>query len=489
MNFAAMWSFSFLPRLWQYLLAFLLIALITVVLFALRDVLDTAVIALLYLMPLGIITAYWGLGPGITSALITFLTFNYFFIQPYYTLTVHRPADIVILVVFLIVAIVISQLVGRAQAGLAAATARELEATQLYELSTALTGLHDEHAIAQILAKQVRAVAGSEYVELTITGAQPFGYRLPEITPPTRPPELIVPIEAARGVLGQIRLWRAAPAISSRERRLFQTFASQSALALERAWLAQAESRAKVLEESDKLKTAILSSVSHELRTPLSTIKAAASSLRGKEVSWDSPARVDLVAAIDDEADHLNMLVGNLLDMSRIESGALKPKREWNILPEIVGTVLARMKRLALEHTLEVDVPESLPLVPVDYVQMEQVFTNLVSNSLKYAPADTAVCIHARQEDDLIHVQVSNQGPQVPPEDLERIFDKFYRITAADRVTGTGLGLSICKGIIEAHGGRIWAENVSDGLAFNFTLPLTWDGTKPSQFPIDTEAE
>jgi len=488
MNFA-MQNSSFLSHLRRYLFSFLLIAFITVLFFALRDVLDTTLVALLYLLPLGVITAYWGLGPGITSALITFLTFNYFFIEPYYTFTVHQPIDIVILVVFLIVAVVISQLVGRAQAGLAAATAREREDTQLYKLSTDLTGLHDDHAIAKILAKQVRAVAESEYVELNVAGTQPFAYRLPEIDPPTRPSELIVPIEAARGVLGEIRLWRAAPAISSSEKQLFQTFASQGALALERAWLAQAESRAQVLEESDHLKSAILSSVSHELRTPLSTIKAAASSLRGREVGWDSPARVELIAAIDDEADHLNMLVGNLLDMSRIESGALKPKREWNILPEIVGSVLARMKHLAEEHQIEVDVPENLPLVPADYVQMEQVFTNLVSNSLKYAPARTVIRIRARVEDESIHVEVSNQGPQVPSEHLERIFDKFYRITAAERVTGTGLGLSICKGIIEAHGGRIWAENVHDGLAFNFTLPLTWDGAKPPQLPMDTEAE
>jgi two-component system sensor histidine kinase KdpD len=489
MNPVNMQRSAYLSRFWQYLLALLLIASVTAVFVVLRDVLDTTLIALLYLLPLGMITAFWGLGPGITGALITFFTFNYFFIPPYYTLTVHRPTDVVVLVVFLIVAIVISQLVARAQAGLAAATAREREATQLYELSTAFTGLPDDHAIAQILAKQVHEVAQGEYVELNLTGTQPFSFRLPESNPPTRPPELVVPIETARGGVGEIRLWRAAPAITSSERRLFQTFASQGALALERAWLAQAESRARVLEESDRLKSAILSSVSHELRTPLSTIKAASSSLRGKEVGWDSPARVDLVAAIDDEADHLNMLVGNLLDMSRIESGALKPRREWNILPEIVGSVLARMKNLAVEHRIEVDVPESLPLVPVDYVQMEQVFTNLVSNSLKYAPANTVVCIRAQVEDESVHVQVSNQGPQVPSEHLERIFDKFYRITAADRVTGTGLGLSICKGIIEAHGGRLWAENVPDGLAFNFTVPLTWEGVKPPQLPMDPEAE
>jgi two-component system, OmpR family, sensor histidine kinase KdpD len=489
MNSAKMRKCSFISQLWQYGFAFLLIAVVTAIFFVLRDVLETTLIALLYLIPLGMITAYWGLGPGITSALITFLAFNYFFIPPYYTLTVHRPADVVILVVFLIVAVVISQLVARAQAGLAAATAREREATQLYELSTAFTGLPDDHAIAQILAKQVYAVAEGEYVELSVTGPHPFEVQLPEIKPPARPPELIVRIEAARGYLGEIRLWRAQPAISASEKRLFQTFASQGALALERAWLIQAESRTKVLEESDRLKSAILSSVSHELRTPLSTIKAAASSLRGKEVSWDSPARTELVAAIDDEADHLNLLVGNLLDMSRIESGALQPKREWNILAEIVESVLGRMRHLAGEHTLMVDVPEDLPLIPVDYVQMEQVFTNLVSNSLKYAPPNTVVCIRAQVEGETLHVQVSNQGPQVPPEHLERIFDKFYRITAADKVTGTGLGLSICKGIIEAHGGRIWAENLPDGLAFNFTVPLIWDGETPPQLPLDTETE
>ncbi|HSJ85601.1 MAG TPA: ATP-binding protein [Anaerolineales bacterium] len=481
---------SFLSQFSKYLLAFLLIATITAVFFVLRDVfLDTTLVALLYLIPLGIITARWGLGPGIMSAFLTFLTFNYFFIEPHYTFTVHRPTDIVILVVFLIVAVVISQLVGRAQAGLAAATAREREATQLYELSTALTGLHEDRAIAQILAKQIHAVAQGERVELNITGSRAFRFRLPENNIPQRPPELVIPIEAARGMLGEIRLWRAQPSISLSEKRLFQTFASQGALALERAWLAQADSRAQVLEESDRLKSAILSSVSHELRTPLSTIKAAASSLRGQEVSWDSPARTELIAAIDDEADHLNWLVGNLLDMSRIESGALKPKREWNILPEIIGGVIARMKHLAVDHELKIDIPETLPLIPVDYVQMEQVFTNLISNSLKYAPANTTVSIRARVEGETVQVQVSNQGPQVPPEHLERIFDKFYRVTAADRVTGTGLGLSICKGIIEAHGGHIGAENLPDGLAFNFTLPLTWDGEKPPQLPIEPEAE
>jgi len=247
--------------------------------------------------------------------------------------------------------------VGRAQAGLAAATAREREATQLYELSTALVGLHNDHAIVEILAKQVQAVSQGEHVQISINEKQPFAFHLPETGIPARSPELVVPIEAARGNLGEILLWRFEPTISTGEQRLLQTFASQGALALERAWLAQAESRARVLEESDNLKSVILSSVSHELRTPLSTIKAAASSLRGREVSWDSPASEELISAIDDEADHLNMLVGNLLDMSRIESGVLKPKLEWNILSEIIEGVLARMKHLTEEHQIKVEIP------------------------------------------------------------------------------------------------------------------------------------
>jgi two-component system, OmpR family, sensor histidine kinase KdpD len=480
---------NYLSAAWQYLFSAVLIVLTTLVFFALRDFLDTTLVALLYLIPIGVITTTSGFTPGIISALFSFFAFNYFFIKPYYTLAVHRPLDLVILTIFLVVSIVLSRLVGRAQAGLAAANAREREATQLYELSTALAGLHDEYTVAQILGKQVSALWLGEYVEVNITGSQPVRFCLPPMTPPSRPPELTVPIQAARSTLGEILLWRLAPVITLGETRLIQTFASQAALALERARLAQAESRAKVLEESDRLKSAILSSVSHELRTPLSTIKAAASSLRGNEVGWDSPARVELIAAIDDESDHLNMLVGNLLDMSRIESGALKPKREWNILSEIVGSVTARMKYSAEEHKLEIDIPESLPFVPVDYVQMEQVFTNLISNSVKYAPPNSLIRIRAAAAGDYVHVRVSNQGPQIPPEHLERIFDKFYRVTEADRVTGTGLGLSICKGIIEAHGGKIWAENLRDGLAFNFTLPLNWEGSPPPQLPMDTEVE
>src|SRR5512134_852868 len=180
MKSIVMRSSTFILRSSHYMLAWGFVALVTAFLFTLREALDTAVVALLYLIPLGLITVFWGLGPGITSALITFLAFNYFFIQPYYNFTVHRPTDVVILVIFLIVAIVISQLVGRMQSSLAAATAREREATQLYELSTALAGLHDRHTIAKIIARQVQDFSHGEAVELNITGTEAFVFRLPE---------------------------------------------------------------------------------------------------------------------------------------------------------------------------------------------------------------------------------------------------------------------------------------------------------------------
>jgi two-component system sensor histidine kinase KdpD len=481
---------NFSRSLLQYVLAIVTITIATMALFSLRNVLDKTLIVLVYLLVVGLGTAYLNLGPGIMTALLSFLVLNYFFIPPYYTFSVHRTSDLVVLVVFLIVAVVISQLVGRAQVGLVAATAREREATQLYELSTALAGLQDDQSIAHIMAEQILQTFQAERVELIAHSTlHEIKLSVPEMVgTASRKPEWIVALKTARGLLGEIRVWRIRPLGKPSEEQLLHTFASQGAMALERAWLAQTETRAKVLEESDRLKSALLSSVSHELRTPLATIKASITSLRSGNVEWESSAREDLLAAVDDESDHLNRLVGNLLDMSRIESGALNPQRQWNLLSEIVGGVVYRMRQATEQHKLEIDIPEDLPLVPVDYVQMEQVFGNLISNSLKYAPPNTTIRILARkQTDSLLLVTVSNQGPQVPEEHLDRIFDKFYRVTDADRVTGTGLGLSICKGIIEAHGGRIRAENLPDGFAFVFTLPLTLDGTPPSHLPADSE--
>jgi two-component system sensor histidine kinase KdpD len=471
----------------EYLLAILLTGIFTLLVLPFRSEggQDHTIMSLLYLLPVVLSSLLWGLGPGALVAIASFLVLNYFFVPPYYTLLIHQTQDFLVLIVFLGVSITIGQLVGRVSKSLAETTAREYEATHLYELIMHLAGLLDEQEIVSALAEQTLLTLHAERVDVLVEaqGGMPAKHvRLEDRsqtsmeteTLPTR----ITPLQSTRGFLGEIKVWRGESRLTEAEQRLLNTFASQGVLALERVRLSQAASRARLLEDSDKFKSSLLSSVSHELRTPLATIKAAVTSLRSGTVEWDTEARMDLLAAVEEETDHLNLLVGNLLNMSRIEAGALKPERGWNSLAEIVSTALERTRQQTEKYNLEVEVSPELPLVPVDYFLIEQVFTNLISNSSKYSPEGTVISIRAAYLEDknVLKVAVSNQGPHVAPEHLERIFDKFYRVTAADRVTGAGLGLSICKGIIEAHGGHIWAENLDEGFAFNFTLPLSWEG-------------
>lgn len=482
-------------RVWKFLaseryvipfvLSILSTAPVTALLFAIRDHIQTATIVLIYLLPVGVSAALWGLWPGVVAAITAFFSLNYFFLPPYGTLIVHRSEDIVALVVFLVLAISISQFAGRMTSSLATARARENETTRLYELSQAFSKFHREADILNSLAQHVLETFQADRVEiLAETDADPLLVRLPDLPVPDPDlmpaPTALISLQGSQRLLGEIRLWRTDGSLSPAEDRLLRTFASQGVLALERVRLVASESRARILEESDRMKSSLLSSVSHELRTPLATIKAAVTSLRSDDVPWESDARADLLAAVEEETDHLNQLVGNLLNMSRIEAGALQLKRRWNVLAEIAAGPAKRARLAGQGHRIELDIPEELPLVYVDDVLMEHVFNNLLSNSLKYSPPNSVIQIKARQQDEqTIWVQVNNQGPSVSEADLEKIFDKFHRVTAADQITGTGLGLSICKGLVEAHQGRIWAENLEQGFAIRFTLPIHAGGETP----------
>lgn len=475
------------------ILAVASVGLTTAALFLPRSQLATPVIALLYLLPVLVSTTRWGLGSGITASVCSFLAFNFFFITPYYTFVVHQSQDVIVLFVFLIVAIVISQLVGRVKSSLASARAREQEVMHLYGLSSRLAGTRHPAEVGRSLADKIQDILSPSLIQvrLQITpDAPPTLLTMPEGLLPPGEPAYHIPLKTDRGLLGDIRLWMADQPVGDADRRLLQALAGQGALALERANLVEAETRAAILEESDRLKSALLSSVSHELRTPLVTIKAAASSLQDWTVAWDSPTRVELLSALEEEADRLNQLVGDLLNMSRIEAGALKLQRQWNMLIEIVDTVVAQMQHSLADYRLKIVVAEDLPLVLVDPVLLQQVFGNLLSNCLKYAPSGTAITLTTdipERNPQQILIQIVNEGPPVPEEHLEHIFDKFHRVTAADRVPGTGLGLSICRGIVEAHGGRIWAKNVPSGFAFCLTLPLTWEDSVPHRVPIEPE--
>ena len=478
-----------LTRLIGFGLAIVTMSVTTGALFLWRDELNTSTVALLYLIPVLASTALWGLWPGVISAFAAFLAYNYFFLQPYYTFVVHESQDIVALLIFLVVAVFISQLVGRACFGLAAAVARERETTRLYELSLDLAGAGSLDEIASVIAYKTAETVSATHLEISIRpiyGESALRLSIPEHNQESTTPDVVIPLETVRDFLGEIRLWLNGRVPAPAEERLLRAFAAQGALALERTALAHTETRARVLEESDRLKSALLSSVSHEFRTPLATIKAATTSLLSDEIPWEAAERNDLLSAVDEECDYLNYLVGNLLDMSRIEAGALNPGGRGTVLVEIVYSVLARLYRQLNHYQLDLRIPDDLPLVPVDYSQMEQVFINLLKNSVKYAPEGSIIQVEASlQDENTVLVKVKNEGPQVAPDHLDRIFDKFYRVTEPERVSGIGLGLSICKGIVEAHGGHIWAEDVSGGLAFFFTLPLTLDGNPPPRIEAD----
>jgi two-component system, OmpR family, sensor histidine kinase KdpD len=464
---------STFPKPVSYLLTLVITFLAAGVLYYLRQMLHPTAIALLCLTPVCLCATLWGIGPGITSAILSFFSYNYFFIEPYFSLTVRRSEDLIVLAAFLAIAVLLSELVGQAKVGMAAATAREHETHRLYELIATLSRLQDELSVTQTLAQQINEIFQPDRIEVMVemTNRPPIVTK--EGLPASTRPNLIIPLQTSRGLLGEIRLWRTTVLFTESDEKLLNAFATQVVLAVERIRLSETARRARVLEESDQLKTSLLSSVSHELRTPLATIKASVSSLRSGDVDWGSDARLDLLAVIEEETDRLNILVGNILDMSRIESGALNPQKKPNALKEIISRAVGYIHNQAQNHAIEIDVAEDLPLVSVDFVQIEQVFTNLISNSLKYAPVRTVIKIQAEPKDNkVLLVRVANQGPGVPEGQLERIFDKFYRAKNTDQITGAGLGLSICKGIIEAHGGKIWAENLPGGFAFNFTLPL-----------------
>ena len=479
---------------------------------------STSLIMMVFLLAINVITLMFGLGGGLIAAVLSFAALNFVFIEPRGAMLIHSSEDLIVLLVFVVVAGVNSQLLGTAQIGRIQAEQRERDATALSEFSVSLTSLRHSSDVAATVAEQVNRLIHARGVEVVILneGDTPpvqaysppaFQTSAEQLAKSAVSPTYQALIESPRAPLGHVSVWRSEPPLDAGEQRLVRTMAGMTALALERIRLAQIEVRANVLEESDRLKSALLSSVSHELRTPLAAIRAGAESLNRGLVPLDSSAGRDLIANMDDAAHRLSKLVDNVMDMSRIESGVMKPRREWCLLADVVLETLLHVQNELKQHEVVTQVSDDLPLVPVDPIQLDQVFTNLLTNAAKYSPPNTPIDIVAEavaqavpktasetadpvvtpaaNQPAYIHVTVTNQSTHIPPEHLERIFDKFYRVTDADRVLGTGLGLSICKGIIEAHGGNIWAANVAGGVAFHFTLPLQVAGMAPPTMPAE----
>jgi two-component system sensor histidine kinase KdpD len=265
---------------------------------------------------------------------------------------------------------------------------------------------------------------------------------------------------------------------------LLETFANQTALAIERATLAEEAQAAQLRVEGERLRNSLLSSVSHDLRTPLAVITGSASTLLESGGALEATVQQGLLQTIREEAERLNRLVQNLLEMTRLEAG-VEVRKEWHSLEEVLGAALSRLEMALRDRPVHTDMAKDLPLVPMDDVLVEQVLINLLENAAKYTPADTAIDVRAWPEDDQVMVEVADRGPGLAAGDENHIFEKFYRGAARD-ARGAGLGLAICRAILEAHGGRIWAQNRSDGGAiFRFSLPV--DGTPPHIEPHTAE--
>jgi two-component system, OmpR family, sensor histidine kinase KdpD len=478
-------------------------ALITAPLLAFRGDVSKTTVVLAYLLVVTAAAAAGGLGPGITAAALGFLAFDLLFLQPYHHIIVDDPQDYLSLAVYLLVAVVVSLLVATSERRRAQAERRERETRMLFDLSTSLVAHGSLEDTLRGVVRTVRSLfdlagcaivlpSGDGLHLAAVDGEVPgdlddrfAGVRGGQASIQLRGPDgadlepgraLTVPMRSGASVVGALVVVAGGPDSSGfgeAERRVLATFANQAALAVERGQQEEQRNRALALQETDRLRTALLNSVSHDLRTPLASIKASASSLLDREVRWSDAERDEFLATINTEVDRLTRLVHNLLDMSRIEAGALDPHLVESSVAEVVGPVVRRA-RAASRQRVDVDVPDELAPVLVDPVRLDQVLTNLLDNARGYAGAGSVEVV-ARQAGDTVELRVVDHGPGIPVPEQERVFGQFYRLKGGGRrPEGTGMGLAICRGIVQAHGGSLRVETTPGGGAtFVLSLPVS----------------
>ncbi len=483
-----------------YVIAVLGTAAATLGLLAVRPDVSKTNVVLTFLAVVVAAAATGGLGPGAIAAVAGFLAFDILFLPPYYTLVVSDRQDYLSLGVYLVTAFVVSYLVGALERRRIQAERREQETRTLYELSTSLVAHGSLDDTLSSVVRTVRSLFnlascaivlpdGRDGVRIAARdGETPSG--LDRILAPTagtgqggrlQPGQaLTVPLRAGAEPVGALVVVAGgpdSPSFGEAERRLLATFANQAALAVEQGRQEEERARTRALEETDRLRTALLNSVSHDLRTPLASIKASASSLLDPEVHWDERERQEFLHTIDEEADRLTRLVHNLLDMSRIEANALDPRLEETSLAEIAGSVVRRVRSSAsggsTGQRVDVHVPDSIPPVLADPVLLEQVLANLLDNAVRYAEG-SPIAVTARELHGSVELRVIDHGPGIPEPERERVFDQFYRLKGGGRrPEGTGMGLSICRGIVAALRGGLRVETTPGGGAtFILTLPV-----------------
>lgn len=505
------------PSLLPYVVTAFIVLMITAMGKWLLPLFDLINIALLYLLPVLISAVLWGLWPSLVASFLGMLCFDFFFVPPFLSFTVHDVRHLLNFALFLAVALVTGTLAARLRSQADIAREGERRTAALFALSHKIAAETDLNRVLQTVVTTVSQnigassailMPGPPYNALTIVvyssaGSTDMDHKERSIAQwvfehrqragqgtnvLAGASQLFIPIYEGETSLAVLAVHlRSGQAISEREREDLEAFASLTALAITRMRLASEAEQAKWLAESEKLHRSLLNAVSHDLRTPLSSITGAVTGLLAEGERYDPKARETLLKTIHEGARRMNRFIANLLDMARLESGILKPTREWIDMADLVGVSLKEVRDMLPEHRLTVEIPSNLPLVQADFALIEQVLINLLENAVKYSPPESMISVAISDETTRLKVTVGDQANTIPKEDYHRLFDKFYRLKGSKHVAGTGLGLSICKGITEAHGGRIWVESseAEQGNIFAFTLPLPKD--QPRSIPAASE--
>ena len=448
----------------------------------------------------------YGLWPSLVASVAASLCYNFFFLPPIYTFTIADPTNVAAFFFFIVMAVIVSNVAARVRTQAVAATGRARTTESLYAFSRKLAGVGTLDDVLWATAYQTALMLKVRVVLLLPENgsiAVKAGYP-PEDTldeadlaaatwawendrPAGRGSDtlpgakrLFLPMHTGRGAIGVVGIDsdKPGPLLTPDQRRLLDALMDQAALAIERVRLVEDLDRAKRTAETDRLRSALLTSISHDLKTPLASVLGAAGTLRSLSNSLDAHAKEDLITTIIDEAERLNRFIANLLDMTKLESGAVVPNAALHDLGEVVGSALRRASKILGQHRIEVDLAKDLPMVAIDPVLFEQVLFNVLDNAAKYAPTGTTVRIQSCRDRGSVGLQILDEGDGIPPDDLEHIFDKFYRARKADHVrAGTGLGLAIARGFVEAMNGTIVAANRTDrtGAMFTITLPVPAD--------------
>ncbi len=483
----------------SYLCAVLAVCLCTILAkVVLLPFLELSNIVMTYLLAVALLAAKLGRGPAILASFLSVACFDYFCLRPYFTFAVHDTQYVVTFGVMLAVALIISNMTVTIKQQAEEARTREIRTAALYSMSRELSSTLDRESLIHAGLKHIEETF--ESAALLLMPVNDGSLRPCQVNPeqscpnydleladwvyrnksakgfcdPEKVvlPEIYLPLIGAEQTIGVLVVNPGAKARfrSAEEQRMLETYANQLALACERAFLSEKSEQARLMVKTEQLRSSLLSSVSHDLRTPLATISGAASSIIEGSASFDLENCKEMAREIYQESMRLNRLVGNLLNMTRLESGSLNLALELHPVDEIVGAALGAFDAKFCSHKIVTRLPADLHLARVDAILIQQVLLNLIENAMKYTPAGTEIEISAiTAPDKMIEISVSDRGPGIKPEFHKKVFEKFFRVD--QNSTGAGLGLSICSGIIEAHGGKIWVEEREEGgSVFKFTV-------------------